>query len=72
MSIFYKAPLNKKWTQASIKKTLKSLESQCPSVVVETISKEGLVEELDMGYLDDVNIHVYDEELDDEVRLMSY
>ena len=25
-----------------------------------------------MSYLDDVNIHVYDEELDDEVRLMSF
>ena len=40
--------------------------------MVETIRKESLVEELDMSYLDDVNIHVYDEELDDEVRLMSF
>ena len=40
--------------------------------MVEKIRKEGLVEQLDMSYLDDVNIHVYDEELEEEVRLMSF
>lgn len=39
---------------------------------MERIRKENLVEELDMSYLDDVNIHVFDEELEEEVRLLAY
>ena len=39
--------------------------------LIETISKEGLVEELDMSYLDDCNIHVYDQDLVEEVSLLA-
>ena len=40
-------------------------------MAIETISKEGLVEDLDMSYLDDCNIHVYDQDLVDEVSLLA-
>ena len=71
-SIFYKPPLSRKWTQAGIKKMLKSLETECPAAVVEAIRREGLIEELDMSYLDDVNVHIYDEDQAEEVRMLAY
>ena len=39
--------------------------------MIDTIRKEELAEDLDMSYLDDCNIHVYDEDLVAEVRLMA-